>query len=120
MFPAGEAAVLNDSFSALTPEKLFYRNQLKVKWSPLCKEFFCFIFFTVPVLPIQESDGMTAVESRAVGENLLLWRAVGAALIYNTSQHPSLLLLSHFLPPLHFTFMSLQAAPTPNAAEGEV
>jgi len=63
---------------------------------------------------------MSAVESRAVEQNLLLRRAVGPALVFNTSQHPPLLLLSRFLPPLHFTFTSLHVAPTPNAAEVRV
>lgn len=56
---------------------------------------------------------MTALESRAVKENLFLKRAAGSALIYNPSQHPPSL-------PLSFTFMSLQVAQTPQATQASL
>lgn len=117
VLPAGEPAGARDSLSAVPPEALFYRNQLEVQYPPLCKEIFCFISFTVPVFPIQGLESTTAVESRALEENLFLRRAGSPALIYNTSQHPPFLLLSHLLPPLHFTSTTLQESPTPNATE---
>lgn len=108
VLPAGEPAGARDSLSAVPPEELFNRNQLKVQYPPLCKEIFS---FTVPVFPIQGLESTTAVESRALEENLFLRRARSPALIYNTSQYPPFLLLSHLLPPLHFPFT------TPNATE---
>lgn len=117
VLPAGEPAGARDSLSAVPSEELLYRNQLKMRYPPLCKEIFHFISFTVPVFPIQGLESTTAVESRALEENVFLRRAGSPALFYNTSQHPHFLLLSHLLPHLHFTSTTLQESPTPNATE---
>lgn len=56
-----------------------------MQYPPLCKEIFCFISFTVPVFPIQGLECTTAVESRALEENLFLRRAGSPGL--STAHH---------------------------------